>query len=1187
MIEQSIFFAALEIADADKRAAYLKQSCDGDVSLRRQVEALLAAHEQSGEFLDVPALRQMAAGLAEDQRCPSDTSAESPAAKGEIDLSFLQPSSKPGSLGRLGHYEIEEVIGRGGCGIVLKAFDETLHRAVAIKVMAPELAATSPARKRFLREARAAAAIRHENVVNIHAVEEHPIPFLVMEYIAGQTLQQKLDQTGPLDVREVVQIGQQIASGLEAAHAMGLIHRDIKPGNILLERGKDRIKITDFGLARAADDASLTQSGTIAGTPLYMSPEQAQGQVIDQRSDLFSLGSVLYVMCSGRPPFRAATMLAVLKRVADDQPRPISDIVPEVPEWLVAIIAKLHAKKADDRFASAQQTAGLLGHCLLELQQTGRVESLGDVSPMISKPVNAKQEQSKEGPTPIPGHRAPLLRRRWVAAAAAFLTLLAGLSLTEASGVTNIRGTVIRLFSPDGTLVVEVDDPGVSVSIDGEEMVITGTGAKEIRLKPGQYKVLTSKDGKLVRQELVTVTKNGREVVRVSKETGPQINTNNAPTQIVVAPMPSAALDALRREQISPEALALAGNGDPKRAPAGLVAVLGEARAFHTNVVSSVAFSADGRWLASGSHDKTVLVRDVETGKIRREFKGHTDAITAVAFSKDSRILVSASHDGTLKLWPMDKETEPQTLKAKVGKIWGMVVSADGRFCAAGGWNGRIELWQWGQWDNPVEIIPEGQEDWTKLPHPSACLAFSPDGALLAVALPDDRPDGHSICLYNTTDGKVARTLTGDGEKGRRPESVTFSPDGKYLACHLPGIKVGVWQVASGKCVTDIAANHQWGSVAFSPDSKQLAVGMCYRFELYDLASKTRKHVQFAGHGVCNAVAFSPDGKTFAGGFRSGIMHVWDTATWHEKYLEQGHLQYVRGLALSPDGGKVLSAGNDGTLRQWDLLRPGSNQIIQRFIADDIYAQSDPPGSAVAAYSPNGKMLAMLVRGVGYYSFHDEQALLAWDTPGLKKRWSVPGLMNSVAFSANGKTVAGSCGDDTIRLWDADLGVEVHRFPALGKCAGLAFSGDDTLLAAASWDKNCVKVWNVASGAEVHSWQESSLTALAFRPNRQLLAIGHADGTISLWDLADGKKKRTLNGHLARVQSLKVTPDGNTLISSGGDGVIRLWNPEVERTREVIPLGPANTPLLFDLDASGKYLVAGGGSPLIFVLRLP
>src|SRR5262249_36527038 len=154
----------------------------------------------------------------------------------------------------------------------------------------------SPARKRFLREARSSAAVRHDNVVHVYEVGEQPLPYLVMEFVPGETLQQKLDRSGPLGVPEVLRIGRQIAEGLAAAHARDLIHRDIKPGNILLEGGSQKVKITDFGLARAADDASISQSGVIAGTPMFMAPEQALGHPIDQRADLFSLGSVLYQM---------------------------------------------------------------------------------------------------------------------------------------------------------------------------------------------------------------------------------------------------------------------------------------------------------------------------------------------------------------------------------------------------------------------------------------------------------------------------------------------------------------------------------------------------------------------------------------------------------------------------------------------------------------------------------------------------------------------------------------------------------------------------------------------------------------------------------------------------------------------------------------------------------------------------
>src|SRR5258708_29474535 len=184
-----------------------------------------------------------------------------------------------------------------------------------------------------------------------------------MEFVPGETLQQKLDRTGPLDIPEVLRIGRQIAEGLAAAHLTDLIHRDIKPGNVLIESGQQRVKITDFGLARAADDASISQSGVIAGTPMYMAPEQALGQKLDQRADLFSLGSVLYQMVAGRPPFRATGALAVLKRVAEDTPRSIREIIPETPQWLCDIIAKLHAKDPANRFQSAREVAEALADC--------------------------------------------------------------------------------------------------------------------------------------------------------------------------------------------------------------------------------------------------------------------------------------------------------------------------------------------------------------------------------------------------------------------------------------------------------------------------------------------------------------------------------------------------------------------------------------------------------------------------------------------------------------------------------------------------------------------------------------------------------------------------------------------------------------------------------------------------------
>ena len=284
-------------------------------------------------------------------------------------LKSLAPTDDPQMLGRLDGYEISGVIGCGGMGAVLKGFDRPLSRVVAIKVMAPHLATSGAARKRFAREAQAAAAVTHENVIDIFGVaESNGLPYLVMPYARGQSLQKRIDERGPLPVVEVLRIGTQIAAGLAAAHQQGLVHRDIKPANILLSDGIERLVITDFGLARAVDDASVTRTGVIAGTPQYMSPEQARGDAIDHRSDLFSLGSVLYTACTGRVPFRAESAYGILRRITDNEPRPIREINPNIPDWLCRVVEKLHNKSADDRHSTAAEISNLLQRCLVHEQ---------------------------------------------------------------------------------------------------------------------------------------------------------------------------------------------------------------------------------------------------------------------------------------------------------------------------------------------------------------------------------------------------------------------------------------------------------------------------------------------------------------------------------------------------------------------------------------------------------------------------------------------------------------------------------------------------------------------------------------------------------------------------------------------------------------------------------------------------
>jgi serine/threonine protein kinase len=335
-----------------------------------------------------PALMELVAQLKNDELAGEDD-----------DVSFLQPADKPGLLGVLGPYEVQEEIGRGGMGIVLKALDPALNRVVALKVLLPRLASSASARRRFVREGRAAAAVCHDHIVTVHGVNEaHGLPYLVMQHIPGESLQDRLDRGGPLELEEIVRFGLQIASGLAAAHSQGLIHRDIKPANLLLsDAGRDAreeqtgvlgtsvlcssrlphapppshlvLKITDFGLARMVDDALVTQNGVVAGTPAYMAPEQARGDPLDHRADLFSLGSVLFAMCTGVPPFRGTTALAVLRQVIDDAPPSVRQLNPNVPVWMETLLSRLMAKNPADRFQSAAQTGAVLAECLAHVQQ--------------------------------------------------------------------------------------------------------------------------------------------------------------------------------------------------------------------------------------------------------------------------------------------------------------------------------------------------------------------------------------------------------------------------------------------------------------------------------------------------------------------------------------------------------------------------------------------------------------------------------------------------------------------------------------------------------------------------------------------------------------------------------------------------------------------------------------------------
>ena len=378
-------------------------------------------------------------------------------------LRLLGPSDDPHMLGRIGSYEIVSVIGRGGMGVVFKAFDGALNRFVAIKMLLPHLAASGAARKRFAREGRAAAAVIDDNVMPIYKVDQwQGNPYLVTQYSRGMTLQQRIRDQGPLEVNEILRIAMQTAKGLDAAHAQGLVHRDIKPSNILLDGSVERAMLTDFGLARAVDDASITRTGTITGTPQYMSPEQACGESVDTRSDLFGLGCVMYAMCTGRPPFRADNSYAILRLIADKEPRPIQEINSDIPSWLSTVISRLMSKRAEDRYADAAEVAELCEACLAHAQQPTAV-ALPDA---LARSVSNRGQSSSW--------------RKWLAIASIVFLLV-------------FAGGLFAIEFNKGKLVIECASDNVPIRImqgdvEVEKLTVSKEGAT-IKIAAGKYLV--------------------------------------------------------------------------------------------------------------------------------------------------------------------------------------------------------------------------------------------------------------------------------------------------------------------------------------------------------------------------------------------------------------------------------------------------------------------------------------------------------------------------------------------------------------------------------------------------------------------------------------------------------------------------------------------------------------------------
>lgn len=765
----------LDEREQDRLASHI-ESCEecrnaldalaADESLWRDLRAFLA-HES-------PFTSAVPRQLRKSEGDPQAHGSRQEWTRREAALTVLDPPTDSSCIGSLGPYQILEVIGRGGMGLVLKGLDPVLRRVVAIKVLVPELSYLGSARLRFAREARAAASVAHEHVVAIHAVESAKgLPYLVMQYVAGNSLQQRIEQSGPLGIQEVLRIGMQTASGLAAAHAQGLVHRDIKPANILLENGIERVRITDFGLARAADDASLSQSGVVAGTPHYMSPEQARCEPIDHRADLFGLGSVMYAMCTGHPPFRGRTAMAVLRGVCDDRPRPIRTVRSDVPAWLEGIIAKLLAKHPAARFQTAAEVATLLGQCLVYLEH-----------PTDAPPFPAQADRRLEHV------------RGWRTAASAVIVFVAGIAMAV------VANRIVALDPWIGSTARRLD----ASSAASTSLQVASAAFDALRPVP-----LSCRDPvtpwPLGAVSTAAFSPNGTELaVGCADGSVALCSTSNYRLRAILGKHP----ERVWSLAYSPDGsmLAAAGGDSERDTREGFVSLWSVAtgrelvRLAHAcETELAVAFSPSGKTLAWGGRDQLVKLWDTESGHVRALCRGHEGTIRALAFHPREERLVSVACDATIRVWNTatgEQDGQPIRLAGHSANCVAMAPDGSTFATATGpgsddpGWRnpapGLLQVWTWTT--RKQKFVLEGHRD------PILGVSFSPDGCTLASA-GGRFADGGEVKLWDTLSGSEHVNLAGH----KWPvECVAFSPDSRSLVSaggfEKRGGEVRIWDLS-------------------------------------------------------------------------------------------------------------------------------------------------------------------------------------------------------------------------------------------------------------------------------------------------------------------------------------------------------------------------------------------------------
>jgi WD40 repeat protein len=964
-------------------------------------------------------------------------------------IAFPEPPTDKGPLGRLDGLHMRKELGRGRFGVVYEAVDE-LDRVVAVKVLKPQLAADPRERTRFEEEARKAAAVRHESIITVHQVGHAPglgLPYLVMEYLEGETLAERLRRAGALPPREAAEVVRQVALGLMAAHARGLMHRDVKPSNILLERGSGRAKITDFGLARdTAAGALASQSAAVVGTPAYMSPEQitTPGKV-DLRSDLYCLGVVLYEALTAERPFRGVAHV-VLDQVVHDEPRPPRKLNDAVPRDLETITLKCLAKEPGRRY----QSAGELAEDLQRWQE-GR--------PIQARPVG-RVEKVWRWCRRNPGLAGSLAAASLFLVVGSFVSsLLAVRARDEARRAdAEATGARARHYASEMKLA-SLDWEAGRVGLVQERLreQFPDPGVPDLRGFEWYYLQ------RLCQLQLRTLQGHIGEVQHVA---------------------------------FSPDGKYLASAGGDRTVKLWDVATSQAIRTLegHTDTVLRVAFSPDGKHLASASGDRTVKVWDTATGQHIRTLRGHPASVNAIAFSPDGN-LASAS-DRTVIVWEATTGQQTLIFQGHTGAVRGLAFSPDGKHLASASQDHTVEVWD----------AATGNKLLTLRGHTGAVfdVKFSPGGKRLASA-----SDDLTVRVWDADTGR--QTLALKGHLGH-VYRVAFSPDGRRIASAGQDQTVRVWDAATGQEALVLREHtHRVYGVAFSPDGRRIAsAGWDGTVRVWDAALR-QPTLTLQGHAALYGMAFSHDARRLASASQDGTVKIWDT-TGRDIVTLQGHTGWVRGVAFSPDDHLLVSASEDRTVRIWDGATGRQLRSLLGHTGPVLAVAFSPEGRWIASVSPESNDGTV--------------------------RFYMP------VFSPDGKHLAFPSEDATLKVWDAATGQ--HIFTCQGhrdRVLTVAFSPDGKHLASGGNDQ-MVKLWDAATGKAIRSFQTHSgaILSVAFSPDGRRLASTGGDATVRLWDTATGQEILTLQGHTRAVFAVAFSSDGRRLASASLDGTVKVWD---------------------------------------------